>query len=104
MKSKLPVWIILAALGSSCKSMAPEQSVKPAEKIIIYQMLPRLFGNTQSLNKTYGSKEENGTGKFNDISSKALNELKAMGVSHIWYTGVLEHATMSDHTAFGIPA
>ncbi len=71
-------------------------------KLIIYQLLPRLFGNTKTLNKTYGSIEENGVGKFNDISDKALQEIKKMGFTHVWYTGVIEHATMTDYSAFGI--
>lgn len=73
------------------------------DKLIIYQLLPRLFGNTVTLNKYYGSIEENGCGKFNDINDKALGELKAMGFTHIWYTGVVEHATMTDYSKFGIP-
>jgi glycosidase len=71
-------------------------------KLIIYQLLPRLFGNTKTFNKSNGSIEENGVGKFNDISEKALLEIKDMGFSHVWYTGVIEHATMTDHSAFGI--
>ncbi len=71
-------------------------------KLIIYQLLPRLFGNTKTLNKTYGSIEENGVGKFNDISDKALQEIKKMGFTHVWYTGVIEHATMTDYSAFDI--
>ncbi len=71
-------------------------------KLIIYQLLPRLFGNTKTLNKYYGSIEENGVGKFNDINDKALSEIKAMGFTHIFYTGIIEHATMTDHSAFGI--
>jgi glycosidase len=71
-------------------------------KLVIYQMLVRLFGNKNATNKFYGSKEENGVGKFNDIDDKALDELKKLGASHIWYTGVIEHATMTDYTAFGI--
>jgi glycosidase len=74
----------------------------PNHKLIIYQLLPRLFGNTKTLNKTYGSVEENGVGKLNDITNKALVEIKAMGFSHVWYTGVIEHATMTDHSAYGI--
>ena len=65
-------------------------------KIIIYQLMVRLFGNQNSTNKTHGSLEENGVGKFADISDKALAELKDLGVTHLWYTGVLEHATMTD--------
>ncbi|MDB5139155.1 MAG: hypothetical protein JWR12_1071 [Mucilaginibacter sp.] len=71
-------------------------------KLIIYQLLPRLFGNTKTVNKTYGSIEENGSGKFNNISDKALREIKNMGFTHIWYTGVIEHATMTDYSDFGI--
>lgn len=71
-------------------------------KLVIYQMFVRLFGNKNVTNKYYGSKEENGVGKFNDITDKALDELKKLGASHIWYTGVIEHATMTDYTSFGI--
>ncbi|MBS1503087.1 MAG: alpha-amylase [Bacteroidetes bacterium] len=72
------------------------------DKLIIYQLLPRLFGNTNQLNKYYGSIEENGSGKFNDISDNALREIKKMGFTHVWYTGVIEHATMTDYSQFGI--
>jgi glycosidase len=71
-------------------------------KLIIYQLLPRLFGNANTQNKYYGSVEENGTGKFNDITDKALSEIKNIGFTHIFYTGVIEHATMTDHSQFGI--
>lgn len=71
-------------------------------KLIIYQLLPRLFGNTNTTNKFYGSIEENGVGKLNDINDKALHEIKAMGFSHVWYTGVIEHATMTDYSQYGI--
>jgi len=71
-------------------------------KLIIYQLLPRLFGNKVALNKTYGTIQENGCGKFNDITDRALTEIKALGTSHVWYTGVLEHATMTAYP--GIPA
>ncbi|HEY2580353.1 MAG TPA: alpha-amylase, partial [Mucilaginibacter sp.] len=67
-------------------------------KLIIYQLLPRLFGNTASVNKIYGSIEENGVGKFNDIDDKALQEIKNMGFTHVWFTGVIEHATMTDYS------
>jgi glycosidase len=80
----------------------PEMAPNPNNKLIIYQLLPRLFGNTKTLNKPYGSIEENGVGKFNDISDKALQEIKNMGFTHVWYTGVIEHATMTDYSAFGI--
>lgn len=72
------------------------------QKIVIYQMLPRLFGNENATNKYYGSIEENGIGKFNDINDKALDSLKTLGITYIWYTGVLEHATMTDYSKDGI--
>ncbi len=71
-------------------------------KLIIYQVLPRLFGNTNTTNKFYGSVTENGCGKFNDINKTALTAIKDMGFTHIWYTGIIEHATMTDYSADGI--
>lgn len=73
------------------------------QKIFIYQVLPRLFGNDNSTNKENGTIEENGVGKFSAFDNKALKEIRKMGFSHIWYTGVLEHATQTDYSAFGIP-
>ena len=73
-------------------------------KLVIYQLMTRLFGNKVALNKPYGTIGENGCGKFNDVTDKALDEIKKLGVSHVWYTGVIEHATMTDYTAAGIPA
>ncbi|POY36092.1 alpha-amylase [Solitalea longa] len=78
------------------------KSSSPDNKLIIYQIMTRLFGNKNTANKVYGSIEENGVGKLNDISDKALLELKKMGISHVWYTGVIEHAIMTDYSKFGI--
>ncbi len=72
------------------------------KKLIIYQAFVRHFGNKNTTNKFYGSIEENGSGKFNDFSEKALQEIKKLGANYIWYTGVVEHATMTDYTSFGI--
>jgi len=71
-------------------------------KFVIYQVLPRLFGNYNSTNKYNGSIVENGCGKFNSFTTKALKEIKALGVTHIWYTGIFEHATQTDYSAYGI--
>ena len=73
-------------------------------KIIIYQLLPRLFGNNATGNKQNGTIEENGCGKFNDISDIVLQKIKESGYTHIWYIGVLAHASTTDYTRFGIPA
>lgn len=72
------------------------------EKIIIYQLLPRLFGNTQERCIPNGSIKENGVGKLNDITPKVLREIARLGCTHVWYTGVIEHATQTDYSAYGI--
>ena len=71
-------------------------------KIVIYQVFTRLFGNTNTNNKPWGTIEENGVGKFADFTKKALVEIKDLGVTHIWYTGVPHHAVIHDYTPYGI--
>ncbi|MBQ7211027.1 MAG: alpha-amylase [Paludibacteraceae bacterium] len=71
-------------------------------KHIIYQLLPRLFTNYNESRIHNGSIEENGCGKFNFITDKALRSIQRLGVTHIWYTGILEHATQTDYSRFGI--
>ncbi|USD43508.1 alpha-amylase [Vibrio sp. SCSIO 43135] len=72
------------------------------EKHNIYQVFTRLFGNTNTTNKPWGTIEENGVGKFNDFTPLALQEIKRLGVTHIWYTGVLHHALVGDYSQFRI--
>jgi glycosidase len=86
-------------------SMHPISSGEPTRlpyKVNIYQVFTRLFGNTKTKNRSWGTIEENGVGKFNDFTKKALEEIKALGITHIWYTGVLHHAVIRDYKAFGI--
>ena len=71
-------------------------------KVIIYQVFTRLFGNKNRNNKPWGTIEENGVGKFNDFTVKALKEIKDLGVAYIWYTGVPHHALVRDYTSIGI--
>ena len=73
------------------------------EKIILYQVFTRLYGNRNTTRKEGGTIEENGCGKLNDFTPSALKKIREMGVSHIWYTGVIRHATMTDYSAYGIP-
>ena len=73
------------------------------EKIVIYQVLPRLYGNRNTTRKPNGTISENGCGKLNDFSAKELKEIKNKGITHIWFTGVLRHATKTDYSAAGIP-
>jgi glycosidase len=80
------------------------QQKKEPEKIVIYQVLPRLFGNNNS-NCTYnGDIATNGCGKLANFDKKALSKIKELGATHIWYTGVIEHATQTDYSAYGIAA
>lgn len=78
-------------------------AVRPPSKFIIYQLMTRLFGNKVTVNRPHGTRDENGVGKFNDITSAALNGIKELGVTHIWYTGIIEHALVTDYTVYGIP-
>lgn len=85
------------------KKNKEETIVVAAEgKKVIYQVFTRLFGNTNTTNKPWGTKAENGVGTFNDFTEKALLEIKGLGVTHIWYTGVLHHAMVTDYAKFGI--
>lgn len=45
--------------------------------MIVYQVLPRLWPK----------------GRFQDFDTRSFEYLKSLGVSHIWYTGVIRHAT-----------
>ncbi|NNK11810.1 MAG: alpha-amylase [Flavobacteriaceae bacterium] len=71
-------------------------------KKVIYQVFTRLFGNTNTTNKPWGTIEENGVGKFGDFTPKALKEIRELGITHIWYTGVPHHALATDYTEYGI--
>ena len=44
--------------------------------MIIYQVLPRLWGN----------------GRFSDWGDAELAYLRSLGISHVWFTGVPRHA------------
>lgn len=95
---------IVAAIGCNNISETHEIISAPGEqhKEVIYQVFTRLFGNTDTTNKPWGTIEENGVGKFNDFTDKALDEIKALGVTHIWFTGIPQHALIGDYTAYGI--
>lgn len=74
-----------------------------SSKIVIYQIFTRLYGNRNTTRKENGTLEENGCGKMNDFTPTTLKQIREMGVSHIWYTGIIRHATQTDYTAYGIP-
>lgn len=77
--------------------------MNPEEKIIIYQVFTRLFGNRTLACKTNGSIDENGCGKMDCFTEQALAEIKELGITHIWYTGIIAHATQTDYTRYGLP-
>lgn len=45
--------------------------------MIIYQVLPRLWGR----------------GRFSDWDSPEFDYLKSLGISHVWYTGIIRHSS-----------
>ena len=73
------------------------------EKIVLYQVFTRLYGNRNTTRKEGGTLDENGCGKLNDFTPTTLKKIREMGVSHIWYTGVIRHASQTDYSAYGIP-
>ncbi len=62
-------------------------------KATTYQLFVRHFGNLNTTCTDGGDIERNGCGKFVDINTKALAEIKKLGFTQIWLTGVLEHAS-----------
>jgi glycosidase len=96
------IGILMSSMACSSSDIDNDQEMEKEHKIVVYQVFTRLFGNTNTTNKPWGSMEENGVGKFNDFSDKALLEIRGLGVTHIWYTGVPHHAVIRDYTAYGI--
>ncbi|WP_193048856.1 alpha-amylase family protein [Pseudoalteromonas undina] len=104
-------WVLASSLLlSSCSDepTTPSTGKKVAEQVnehskpVVYQVFTRLFGNTQTANIPWGTKEQNGVGKFADFNDAALKGIKELGTTHVWYTGVLHHALVGDYTEYGI--
>lgn len=93
-------FMVIACSSSITTKSSSTQSgyVKP----VVYQVFTRLFGNTNATNEPWGSMEQNGVGKFADFTPTALREIRGLGVTHIWYTGVPHHAVIQDYTKIGI--
>jgi glycosidase len=96
------LFIIFAACNQEKKEEQQTMEVEKNHKEVVYQVFTRLFGNTNTTNKSWGTIEENGVGKFSDFTEKALQEIKDLGVTYIWYTGVPHHDVIKDYTEFGI--
>lgn len=74
-----------------------------SKRLFIYQVFTRTFGNKNFTRKKGGTYDENGAGKMNDINAQVLRQVRGLGITHIWYTGVIRHATATDYTAYAIP-
>ena len=72
------------------------------EKLIIYQLFPRIFSNPTENCVPWGPLQRNGSGKFNDFTPSLLAGIRDLGVNCVWMTGVLEHATKTDFSQYGI--
>ena len=98
--------LVLATLGllSACERKSEQKPIETPmkKKTVVYQVFTRLFGNTETKNNPWGTLEENGVGKFVDFTEEALEEIRDLGVTHVWYTGVPHHALINDYTAYGI--
>lgn len=68
---------------------------------VIYQLFVRHFANFTPGGVKWGTREQNGCGTFAAVNDAALEALARMGVTHLWLTGVLRHATQSSHP--GLP-
>lgn len=73
------------------------------DKIIIYQVFTRLFGNRYTTRKENGTLAENGCGKMSFFDATTLRRIKRLGITHVWYTGIIRHASKTDYSAYGIP-
>lgn len=91
------------AAGADLGAQSKNQEMEQSEKILIYQILPRLYSNPNDSNVFDGTKEQNGVGKLNDLTAERLKRIADFGFTHIWYTGLLEHATQTDYSQYGIP-
>lgn len=75
----------------------------PEDKLLIYQLLPRLYSNRNKTRKEFGSIYENGCGKLKDLTFETFKDLWQRGFTHVWLTGVIRHATKTDYSEYGIP-
>lgn len=104
-KATILLFCLVVVVNFSCDqniNSPQNDTMTKDKKIVVYQVFTRLFGNMNSTNKPWGTIEENGVGKFADFSEEALKEIKDLGVTHVWYTGVPHHALINDYTKIGI--
>ncbi len=106
MRQAILFFFCLVAVASlSCKNKIQKslnQKMEGKNKVVVYQVFTRLFGNTNTNNKPWGTIEENGVGKFDDFTPHALQEVRELGITHVWYTGVPHHAVINDYSSIGV--
>lgn len=105
MKQPIVLALVLVLGLTGCKQTKEMENKTEtvSMKINVYQVFTRLFGNTNNNNKPWGTLEENGVGKFKDFNDQALEGIRELGITHIWYTGVLHHAMVTGYPEIGIP-
>ena len=94
---------LLASLVFCSCSNKTEEPLPSNEKMVVYQMIPRIYGNDNLTNKFAGTYAEHGSGKMNDVTPEALASIKELGVTHVWYTGILQQGTKTDWSEYGVP-
>lgn len=95
---------LAAMLSVSCAQQKEEKQDASMSKPIIYQIFTRVYGNTNDHCTFDGTIEQNGVGKMNDINDAALASIAEMGFTHVWYTGVIRHASTTNYDFISHPA
>ena len=94
------ILIFLISLGCNKEANPAIEPISNKKELknkkVVYQVFTRLFGNTNTTNKPWGTIEENGVGKFNDFTDKALNSLCVADYNSSWYL-FLTSTTLSKH-------
>lgn len=104
MKNLLLSATLMAALTcTSCATKPVEPANDGPQKIVIYQMMVRLFGNDNTSNVYNGTREQNGCGRMSDVSTEALQSIKRLGCNYVWYTGIIQQASKTDWSQYGLP-
>src|SRR5690606_22482143 len=102
----LPVLVMLFLISCTPTANDKKQSTTVAQtptesKKVVYQVFTRLFGNTNTTNKAWGTKQENGVGKFNINTPNKLNNIKDLRITNNWYTRKPHHAFVGDNNKYG---
>ena len=91
------------SLDTSVSDADTEAARAAGERVVIYQLVVRLFSNTTDGRVVDGTIDDNGVGKFADINQAAIDGLAELGVTHVWLTGIPRQATLTDWSDIGLP-